>query len=426
MKRILFTALTLVCVMAASAQSGTNSPYSQYGVGVLSDNGTGFNRAMGGVGQGFHEGNQVNYLNPASYAAVDSLTFVFDVGATLQLTNFSENGRRLNARNADIEYAVATFRVMKGLGASFGIVPFSNIGYNYGYNEFAGSDNSLTRTTNYTGEGGIRNMYFGAAWSPIKGLRIGANIGYLWGDYTKAVNTTFSDSYINTLSRTYAAECSSWKLDLGLQYTQKITSSDNVTIGLTYTPGHALSGDVTMNSVSTNSQTSVTETTDYNLPDALFLPTQMGGGLAWYHGRKWRVGADYSLQKWTEKPFPTYDGNNYKLADNVLMDRQRVALGGEFVPDALSRKYLNRVHIRGGVSYSTPYVKVNGQDGPKSMSASLGFGLPITNAYNNRSLLNVSAEWCRNAAKGMITENVFRINIGLTFNERWFQKWKVE
>jgi len=26
----------------------------------------------------------------------------------------------------------------------------------------------------------------------------------------------------------------------------------------------------------------------------------------------------------------------------------------------------------------------------------------------------------------LITENSFRINIGLTFNERWFAKWKVD
>jgi hypothetical protein len=26
----------------------------------------------------------------------------------------------------------------------------------------------------------------------------------------------------------------------------------------------------------------------------------------------------------------------------------------------------------------------------------------------------------------MIKETMFRLNIGLTFNERWFAKWKVE
>ena len=74
----------------------------------------------------------------------------------------------------------------------------------------------------------------------------------------------------------------------------------------------------------------------------------------------------------------------------------------------------------------TPYYKINGQDGPKEWSASLGLGLPIMNSWNNRSQLNISAQWVRQEAKGFIRENTFRINVGLTFNERWFAKWKVE
>jgi hypothetical protein len=27
--------------------------------------------------------------------------------------------------------------------------------------------------------------------------------------------------------------------------------------------------------------------------------------------------------------------------------------------------------------------------------------------------------------KGMMSENYLKLNIGLTFNEAWFQKWKV-
>ena len=70
-------------------------------------------------------------------------------------------------------------------------------------------------------------------------------------------------------------------------------------------------------------------------------------------------------------------------------------------------------------------MKVNGVDGTKDISVSAGFGIPIVNAYNNRSLLNISAQWVRQDSKAFITENTFRINIGLTFNERWFAKWKV-
>ena len=100
------------------AQSGTNSPYSQYGLGVQSDQTTGFNRGMNGLGIAFREHNQVNTINPASYSAVDSLTFLFDVGFSGQVTNFKEGNRKLNANNADFEYAVAAFRLARNFGLS--------------------------------------------------------------------------------------------------------------------------------------------------------------------------------------------------------------------------------------------------------------------------------------------------------------------
>ena len=73
------------------AQSGTNSPYSQYGFGVLNDHATGFNKGMDGLGQAIRQGNQVVPQNPASFSAVDSLSLIFDVGMSGQITNFSEN-----------------------------------------------------------------------------------------------------------------------------------------------------------------------------------------------------------------------------------------------------------------------------------------------------------------------------------------------
>ena len=119
--------LTLIMALAAAttvnAQSGTNSPYSQYGLGTLADQSQGFNRGMNGLAIGLRQSNQVNMLNPASYSSVDSLTMIFDVGLSGQVTNFKEGNRKINANNADFEYAVAAFRVMPKMGVSFGIVP---------------------------------------------------------------------------------------------------------------------------------------------------------------------------------------------------------------------------------------------------------------------------------------------------------------
>lgn len=103
-----------------------------------------------------------------------------------------------------------------------------------------------------------------------------------------------------------------------------------------------------------------------------------------------------------------------------------MTLGAEYCPGEYNRHFINRVRYRVGVSYATPYYYINGQNGPKEMSASLGFGIPIMNSWNNRSILNISGQWVRRSATNFITENTFRINIGLTFNERWFAKWKVQ
>ena len=64
----LFSILTLMSAftLGAQAQSGTNSPYSQYGLGVLSSQAQGFNRGMDGLALGLRRSNQVNFLNPAS------------------------------------------------------------------------------------------------------------------------------------------------------------------------------------------------------------------------------------------------------------------------------------------------------------------------------------------------------------------------
>ena len=64
--------------------------------------------------------------------------------------------------------------------------------------------------------------------------------------------------------------------------------------------------------------------------------------------------------------------------------------------------------------------------GTKELSVSAGMGIPLVNKWGNRSVLNISVQWARQSATNLITENTFRINLGITFNEKWFAKWKVE
>ena len=435
MKKTIIAVILFSSAMTSMAQSGTNSPYSQYGLGELAEPASSFNRGMNGLSYGLREHNQVNYMNPASYSAVDSLSFIFDAGVSIQLTNFNEGGTKVNAKNANFEYAVAAFRVAKHLVLSFGIIPYTNIGYNYSnterVNEFVSMNAvSSTYTNTYNGSGGLHQVYLGAGWEPFRGFSFGMNASYLWGDYTRSIVNSYSESYVNTMSRQYTATINSYKLDFGLQYAARLSKKDEVTLGLTYGIGHKLGADPSCMIISTNSQTAVSDTTEYKVDNGLSIPSVFGVGLAWQHSQQLKLGVDYQLQKWSSVDYPQYSNDGasqpYHLLSNQFSDRHKITLGGEYCNNERSRNFFNRVHYRAGVSYASPYLKINGNDGPKELSVSAGFGIPIINTWNNRSMLNISAQWVNRNSDIFVKENSFRINIGFTFNERWFSKFKVE
>jgi len=431
MRKILLLGLAVVLAAAAHAQSGTNSPYSQYALGVQSDNSNSFSRGMNGLALGFREGNTINSLNPASYSALDSLSFIFDAAVSGQITNFNEAGVKKNANNANFEFVNAGLRLARHLGMSFGLMPYTNIGYNYSSTRYVDDTQSTTCAYTYSGSGGLHHVYLGLGWEIFHGLSIGVNAGYMWGELSHSIVNSYSDSYVNTLSRYYTAEVRNYKVDFGLQYSLNVGKEDNVTIGATYGLGHKLNSDATLNIVSNNSQTGVADSLTLTAADAYEVPTTIGAGFAWKHGRKWAVGADYTLQKWSSTSYPVYSENGsgtptYAAQAGTMSDRHKVVVGGMYCPKYNGRSIIQRTHYRAGVGYATPYLKINGKDGPKELSASVGLGIPITNQYNNRSTLNISAQWTHRNATDMIKENTFRVTIGMNFDERWFAKWKLK
>ncbi len=438
MKRLLLITLSFIAV-ATQAQEATNSPYSQYGYGTLADQANGASVAMGGVAQGWREGNTVNFGNAASYSALDSLTFIFDAGISGQVTNFSENSRRLNANNTSVDYIIGAFRLMKHAGLAFGVMPYSNIGYSYSNESTIGAstntgDSKTTCTNTYSGEGGIHQAFVGLGIEPLKtrwtSFSVGANISYVWGDYTKSIVNSYSDAYVNTLSKYYKAEINSWKVDLSAQFQQRLSKRDKITLGATYTLGHEMKSDPYCMIISNNSQTGVADTTTIEAQGKLAIPRALTVGLVFNHANRWRVGVDWKHEAWSGVDYPMYqvvnDQPTYTMQSGQFTDRDKFMFGFEYCHKELSRRWVDRVRYRLGASYATPYLVINGAEGPKEYGISGGLGIPITNGYNNRSILNISAQWVHQEAVGMIKENTFRINVGFTFNERWFAKWQVE
>ncbi len=102
-KKIAVVLLAMFTVAAVYADNGVNSPYSRYGVGLLSNQSLGVNRQMGGLGYGLRSNSYINILNPASFAQADTLTMLFETGFSLQNINFKEGSRQINAKNASFD-----------------------------------------------------------------------------------------------------------------------------------------------------------------------------------------------------------------------------------------------------------------------------------------------------------------------------------
>ena len=412
-------------VNGAWAQGGTNSPYSQFGIGALSDQSQSMSRGMNGVGYGLRQGNIVNTLNPASYSGVDSLTMLFDMGVSGQFTHYEEGKLRRNASLASFEYVVGSFRAWKNVGVSFGLLPYSSVGYEYATSS---RDQNLGQLTeSFTGSGGLHEVFLGFGWRLMKPLSIGVNAGYLWGSIDRSVLPD-ADATANSLRKNYSTSVSNYKLDIGAQWVQPIGRFDRLTLGAVVGLGHNLKNDAEMTIVSTNQLSNSSDTTALKLTDAFELPMSFGVGAAYQHAGKLTLAADFTLDKWGDVKFPTFTGNEYKLQSGLLKDRMKINVGLDWLPNPsqMGGRFLEHVHYRLGAGYATPYYYINGKEGPKELSVSAGFGIPIVNMHNNRSVLNISGQWVRSSATDFLTENHFRINIGVTFNERWFMKWKVD
>ncbi len=115
--------LTILLPGVAIAQNNTNSPYTRYGYGQLADQSFANSKAMGGIAYGLRDGSHINPLNPASYTAIDSLTFLFDGGFSMQNTNFSSEGTKLNAKNSSFDYIAMQFRLHQRVAMSIGLLP---------------------------------------------------------------------------------------------------------------------------------------------------------------------------------------------------------------------------------------------------------------------------------------------------------------
>ena len=99
LKSILLTCLLVVFGLTAQAQADVDSPYSLFGLGQMNNKSTNVRLdGMGGVANAMYGNGLINIGNPASYAKIDSLAFLFDAGFYFKSSTFSTSTLSEKAR----------------------------------------------------------------------------------------------------------------------------------------------------------------------------------------------------------------------------------------------------------------------------------------------------------------------------------------
>ena len=374
--RLLLIGLLLAAGLGRAGAQNSASPYSKIGYGLLSENATGLQRSMGGVGYARQDGRQINVMNPASYASVDSLTFLWDIG--IDLTNLwsKENGNSGHSFGGGLDSIAAEFKLAKRVGGSFGVVPFSSVGYSFGNT----LENNGTETR--SGNGGISELYAGVGWEPFNGLSAGANFSYMFG-------TIVNDTYVYSTSTTLferVMEVRDWNVNLGLQYRLNLNRKDRLVVGFTYSPKRSLHGHT--------------------------------WGLSYLD--RFTAEVDFTYQDWGKAKYTPLEG--FESSSMKFDNRWKVAAGLQYTPNSRG-SYLKRVTYRMGGHYNHDYMNIGGNN-VRDYGAGFGLTLP---APGSKTLVTLGFEWKHRftTPKELIKEDYFNITLSVTFNEMWFWKNKI-
>jgi len=415
MNRILNVLVLLVVVNSSLAQVGTSSPYSRFGLGDLQ--GTVFPEynALGGGVTALSDLNSINPYNPATFSYGPN-SFLLSTGGMHKTTNMQNASENQITNNSAFSHLTIAFPISKKIGASLGMLPYSNIGY-----ELNSRETIYNADLMYSGDGGISKVYFGGAYKLTNELSVGANASYLFGGLNRRKKVVYDDeSFFNSRSNS-KINLQGYYYEVGLLYKKNISENKELTIGLTANDNSEIRGKIS----------ELVETFEYSgvfeLPKDTFenttewgyvtLPRYISAGITYREGKRMLLVVDYSLQNWAE----------YRLFDESdnLNNSMKISGGIQYTPEYNSvTKYYKRMQYRLGTSYyNTPLQFDNNQLTDKSIS--FGIGIPVKRSRTKYDL-SVTLGERGTTENNLLKEQYIKFGLSVSYNGLWFIKRKYD
>jgi len=396
------------------AQQTTSSPYSRFGMGDLNSQFSSVFNSLGGGGYAINDSKIINPFSPASYSSYQSNSFLFSTGINNETIDIQSLTDNQTVNNLSLSHILFGFPLTKKIGSSFGIIPFSSIGYS-----MQNRDDIFGADMLYDGDGGISKVYFGSSLELHQNLSVGANASYLFGGLNRRKRLVFDDETIFNSRSNSLINIKGIYYEFGAVFSKKI-DDNNSQISISINTSNNTNVDA--------KRTNLVETFEYSGTNeivkdtfvnsvekgSMILPKYTNLGLA-YSLDKWLFVFDYSTQNWSD----------YELFEesDSLINSQRISGGLQYTPDISSvNQFYKRCHYRVGLALNTTPLQINNTQ-LEDKSISFGIGIPIK---KNKSTYDISLILGQRGttSNNLLKENYVKIGLSMSFEGIWFVKQK--
>jgi hypothetical protein len=261
-----------------------------------------------------------------------------------------------------------------------------------------------------------------------KNLSLGVDLQYNFGKIETTSLSSISEIELSTLesNRSNGAGVS---FNTGISYFTKITKKLTLFTSATFAPESKLkfTNQRKINLVQILSaggfSTIDAANGEISVPDTTIkLPQTTSFSVAIGEQKKWSVGSEITFRNSNTYSNRFADSGSQSSFENST----RYIVGGYYIPKYNSfDNYLDRINYRLGLRYEKTGLLINDQS-VDDQAITFGLGLPMN--ANVGSNLNIGLEYGKRGktSYGLVQDNYFNISVGLSFNDVWFRRRKID
>lgn len=406
-------------------QTLTNTPYAYDGIGYNLSNCNIEVANLGRYSTSYNSPFSINSNNPASFKSIVFTTFQSSISFGRDQQTYNDSIRKTLGGN--FNYASLAFPVNKWIGAGFGFTPYSSFGFDLEKKDVKFGTQSAN--INYYGDGAINKVFGAIAINPFAlindslapNFSIGISPSYLFGKSNRSTYTQFTGKDTNgyyNIQTLKENNYQGYNFIYGIQNKFSLNKNWGLNLGISYSDKIKLENKEINLSGTTNGVSGILLVLADTFKTKQYLPASISGGIGISFKEIYQLFLDYKQQDWSKITYlqSRFSGNKNQIYSAGLQITPKPDLKGNF---------FERCSYRAGGSYATGSLRINGQALPE-YSVSMGVG--IAPNYQRPPMLNISFEYSQRGAKNLnvLFEQFYKINLGITINDKWFIKRRID